>query len=583
MTWDREILSRSSPRVLRRIVWPVSAIVVVLVTASLVILARERSIDRQLAERASLDLVSLQGSLAEREIESAIATLLHFAEQDLLLGHLSGRVSRSEVEQEYLRYCRISGSLDQIRLIGPDGKERVRVDYRGGAPVAVTEQSLQTKADRYYFQRAWPLERSQVYLSDFDLNVEHGRTEVPWKPVLRVATPVFDESGEKRGILVFNYLGANLLDELARSAAPIAGWTALVNARGYFLEAPVPELSWGFVFGREPTFAQAHPEEWAAFERGTGESFLTAGGMLTTRKIRSGASLGAAVARTDLDLSVVSFVSNEVLYASSWRRFGFLLAGGLVTGLVAIALAVRLALSSALRARHEAELESSEQRLRALSTQLLQAEEDERKRLSRDLHDELGQLATAVKIDLERAQKTDDDGARKASIARAVSGTSRLLESMHRISSRIRSSTLDDLGLEAALLSFCEEFEERTGVVTSVDVDLGEVGIPEAVSNNLYRVVQEALNNVARHTTADRAQVRMWAEDGALCLLVRDEGEGFIPRATTLGRLGLLGMRERVELLGGRFRIDSEPSRGTRVEARVPLTAAPNGLAELRR
>jgi two-component system, NarL family, sensor histidine kinase UhpB len=142
---------------------------------------------------------------------------------------------------------------------------------------------------------------------------------------------------------------------------------------------------------------------------------------------------------------------------------------------------------------------------------------------------------------------------------------------MHRISTRIRSSVLDDLGLQAALRSCCEDFEKRSGVDTCVELEFSDTAIPDNVADNVYRCVQEALNNVFRHARAQRAWVRVCVRDGALQLSVADNGIGFDPAKREDRRLGLLGMQERAELLSGTFSIQSEPNHGTQIEIGIPL------------
>jgi two-component system NarL family sensor kinase len=172
---------------------------------------------------------------------------------------------------------------------------------------------------------------------------------------------------------------------------------------------------------------------------------------------------------------------------------------------------------------------------------------------------------------LKRALKADDGRVKDELTERALSGTTQLLESMHRISMRVRSSVLDDLGLAAALRASCEDFERRSGIETRIELDFGDAAIPANVADNAYRCVQEALNNVFRHARAQRAWVRARVQGGELQLVVADPGVGFDPRARDHARLGLLGMQERADLLGGTFEIHSEPGRGTEIAIRIPL------------
>ena len=270
-------------------------------------------------------------------------------------------------------------------------------------------------------------------------------------------------------------------------------------------------------------------------------------------------------------MKVVSFVPTAVLYSSSWHTFERLGLGTLLIAAVMFAIAWRLAYVGAVRENHERKIAASEKRLRVLSQRLLDTEERERKSLARDLHDEVGQLATAITIDLKRARKVENPDTKNELIGRSLEGTARLLDSMHRISARIRSSILDDLGLNAVLRSCGEDFERSSGVPVEVELDFEEERLPERVAENVYRIVQEALTNVSRHAQAEHVAVRVSQRNGQLDVSIRDRGVGFDPATSDPERLGLLGMRERVELLGGRFEIESAPAHGTVVRASIPL------------
>jgi len=466
----------------------------------------------------------------------------------------------------------MSGDFDQLRLIDEKGREMLRVNYNGGEPAALPVAHLQSKAQRYYFRQAIVLEKNQVYISPFDLNQEHGEIEQPWKSVQRLATPVFDDAGKKRGILVFNYLGERLLGRLNEIAAQGPGWTGVVNEDGYYLEGPDADRSWGFMFGKEPSFAADHPEAWEAIRDRQEGSFTTNEGIFDFRTVIPAGRLRTAADEFPIGMKIVSFVPTETVYEASTHTFRRMAIGALAVALVLFVIAVRFAFVGALREEHERKIAASERRLRVLSSRLLDSQESERKNLARDLHDELGQLATAVTIDLKRARKAQDPNTKDELIDRSLEGTAGILEGMHRISARIRSSILDDLGLSAALRACGEEHERNSETTVKVELDFAEERLPERVSENVYRIVQEALTNVARHARAKDVSVRVWQSNGQLEVSVRDQGVGFDLASTDPDRLGLLGMRERAELLGGSFAVQSSPEHGTVVEAMIPLT-----------
>ncbi len=546
-------------------------LLVFLVAGPTFVFFRDRVRDRDLVAQRGQEVTQLQARIIERDLETVMALLLHFAEQKVLLDFLEDRSTRPEIEAEYLRFSRVSGLFDQLRLIGVDGRESIRINYHDGAPKAVPAGQRQSKREREYFRDARSLRRGQIYISRFDLNVEYGRIEEPFKPVIRLATAVFGRSGEMRGILILNYLGRNLLDRLKSIASQVPGWTCLVNREGFYLEGPDPLRSWGFMFEREPSFASDHPEAWAAIRDQQKGSLKTDEGMFSFHTVASVEPLSVSSTDFPTGIKIVSFVDTDVMYAASWHTFERMLAGTLVVAFAMFGVAWRLAFIGAVREDHENKIAASERRLRTLSSRFLDVQETERKRLARDLHDEVGQLATAITIDLKRARMATVPEAKDELIERSVGGTEQLLDSMHQISSRIRSSVLDDLGFEAALRSCTEGFERTSGVPVESDLEFEEDRMSRRVAENVYRIVQEALTNISRHARANEVSLRVRQDAGRISIRVEDDGVGFDPATADPDRIGLLGMRERAELLGGNCAIDSSPSHGTVVEASIPL------------
>jgi len=544
---------------------------VALYAATLGLHVRERVSDRESVGTRALDAARMHCAILERELQSVASILLHFARQRSLERFLGEGAGRDEVEEEYLKLCAFTSMFDQVRVLDVEGRELLRVNDNAGSPAAVAAEGLQSKAGRYYVPRLQALRQGQIYVSPFDLNLERGTVELPWKPVIRLATPVRDEAGVRRGTLVFNYLGERLLERLSEVSSRTPGSTWLVNQDGHYLEGPDRERSWAFMFGGEPTFAADFSEAWSLIQTVERGSLETHGGIVafdTVDPLR-----GSPLPAEDflVGLKLVSFISDEVAHASSSRTLARLLVGNAIASVLLFLVAWRLTSVGLVRAQHESRIATSEARLRRLSSQLLASQETERKRVARDLHDDLGQLATAVTIELERARKSEDRAMRDELIERALTGAKRMLESVRRMSSTLRSSVLDDLGLEAALTSLCEEFEAASDVHVDLKLELGATPPGDRIAENAYRVVQEALTNVARHAGTPTVHVRVSSGAGGLEVEVRDGGVGFDPDEVDPERLGLLGMRERAELLGGRFQVASARGKGTTVTASFPL------------
>ena len=177
--------------------------------------------------------------------------------------NLPSRSNLDRVAANFAVYMNSQGSYDQVRWIDQTGRERLRLNFVDGSARRVPENALQDKSRRPYFLRASKLPKDAVYVSPFDLNVERGQIEMPYKPVIRLATPLFDDSGHRRGILVVNYLGQALLDSFVQAAGSGADRLMLLNREGYWLHGADPDDEWGFMLGNARTLAQRAPDVWA--------------------------------------------------------------------------------------------------------------------------------------------------------------------------------------------------------------------------------------------------------------------------------------------------------------------------------
>jgi signal transduction histidine kinase len=224
--------------------------------------------------------------------------------------------------------------------------------------------------------------------------------------------------------------------------------------------------------------------------------------------------------------------------------------------------------------RTEDALRASEERYRALSQQLLRLQETERRSLALELHDELGQILAAIRLTLRGRR-------RKGRLEEAVALVDKAIEQVRNVALALRPASLDDLGLGAALRAYLDLQAKRTGLDVRLEVAPLEERLPPAVETAAFRLVQEALTNVARHSGARRVDVELGVRDGSAEISVRDDGKGFDVRAARSraaagASLGLISMEERAALAGGRLEIDSGPGRGTTLRARFPLSRSPH-------
>jgi signal transduction histidine kinase len=217
------------------------------------------------------------------------------------------------------------------------------------------------------------------------------------------------------------------------------------------------------------------------------------------------------------------------------------------------------------------ESKRAEETLRDLSRRLIRAQEEERAMLARELHDDVTQRLAVLAIDAGRAELAMSDGPLAGLMRSIRDGLARLSEDIHTLAYQLHPSVLEELGLGEALRTECERLGRRSGVSLSLDLDPVPAAVGRDAALCLFRVAQEALNNMSRHAAPSSASLSLRQMDGGLLLAVRDDGVGFeIDNPKKARSLGLASMRERVRLVNGTLDIESSPGHGTAVVAWVP-------------
>ena len=275
---------------------------------------------------------------------------------------------------------------------------------------------------------------------------------------------------------------------------------------------------------------------------------------------------------------VISAAVDQDDALTPWQRVVRPVAAGAVLVVLLVLLTSLLMARSLLRQdQHQTERQHAERQLREtnrqlqeLSASLQNVREHERSRISRELHDELGQLLTGIRMEVswlggrllgEQQQLIDKVASIKGQIDQTIA-------SVRRISSELRPLVLDDLGFAAAASWYVDQFSARTGLPVKLVLAADDPQRGDAAATVLFRVLQESLTNVARHANATTVDVELRFADDGWVLSIRDDGVGFV--VAEGGGLGLVGMRERVQMLGGRFALTSSPGHGTLIEVRVP-------------
>lgn len=233
------------------------------------------------------------------------------------------------------------------------------------------------------------------------------------------------------------------------------------------------------------------------------------------------------------------------------------------------------------RERVEGELRESLVQLRALAARLQTVREEERTLVAREIHDELGQACTAIKMDLAsiRRKITKRQSRLWAKVDSGIELVDWMISTLRKIASELRPRTLDDLGLSAALEWQAQEFESRTGIRCMLVLPQEQPVLDSEHSTAIFRIFQESLTNVTRHAQATMVEARLEIQKDLLILLVQDNGRGFdAEKVNARATLGLVGMRERALLLNGELKIEGVPGSGTTVRLQIPLPPMPPAI-----
>ncbi|GFM37404.1 response regulator [Desulfovibrio psychrotolerans] len=289
----------------------------------------EASLRESLLKRRQSVHVDFVAKSTELELQSILQDLVNLSHQAGLQDYLAdfSEDYRRKLEAEYFAFIRNNRKYDQVRLLLLSGMEDIRVNKQRRGAAVVSRKSLQDKASRYYFVESKDLPPNNVFVSEMDLNVENGKLETPIKPMVRVATPCFDAKGDRKGVLMLNYLAQGLLDTIARSSELERSHTMLLNKNGYWLYSPHPEDAWAFMYPERQnrTFASRYPEAWSNIRDTLNGQFMHEGALFTFSTVHFLPPHDAQIALTSpIAWKLVSIVAPEqisLLIGTIYNRF----------------------------------------------------------------------------------------------------------------------------------------------------------------------------------------------------------------------------------------------------------------------
>ena len=247
--------------------------------------------------------------LAQKKILEQFADNI-YSDLNIILNHheLLNFVSTEQHESQkclvhdLIQFAKFEGIYDQIRYIDEQGMEKIRINFNNGRPVSVKKEKLQNKKNRYYFKDSIKLNKNEIFMSPMDLNIENGKIELPLKPMIRIGAPIFDKKGEKKGIIIVNYLSRNLVNVLSDEEATTPH-LMMVNKNGYFLKGLSRNEEWGFMYEdkKHLTFKNKFPDSWDLIKSSDKGSFINKLGLFSFNTIfpmkeKSKSSNGASTA-----------------------------------------------------------------------------------------------------------------------------------------------------------------------------------------------------------------------------------------------------------------------------------------------
>ncbi|MCP3686815.1 MAG: PAS domain S-box protein [Gammaproteobacteria bacterium] len=290
-------------------IWHLSfwyALVATLLLLAVIAIHYQLYVSSESARRADMELLNLEVGKTSiysdiSNIQSDVSFLARQAEQHGYFDSMND-MSQAILAQDFALFSDRKIIYDQIRLLDIEGQEIIRVNNNNGQAVIVDTADLQTKSKRYYYQEILQLQRDEIYLSPFDLNIEHGKIQIPLKPVIRFGTPVFNSKGGKVGVLILNYLGNRLLDNFRSATSNTAEHVMILNHEAYWLSHFNRDLEWGFMLDHDYTFATDFAQEWKIISTSPAGQFETDNGTFSYVTVFPG--LEVTSVSKDLDSSM---------------------------------------------------------------------------------------------------------------------------------------------------------------------------------------------------------------------------------------------------------------------------------------
>ncbi len=554
---------------------PLSLLVV---AAAYWIVQEQREVSLAHYRTEALHHVEGQVDRIQRFYRQGLLMVRGFSRDSAVLPALRGDSSaQDEAAKVFANILASLASLDRLCLLDTQGREILRVERRVGGVIRAPRHGLRNESHRDFVRQALRLSPGSMYISPLEVK-EQGQAGRSSNAVIRFVSVVGDEKNQHViGLLVANFLGSELLrQELDETGLP--GEHLMINAGSrWWFDHHEGRL---VVLDDETKLMAKYSldkERWRQLmHKGMGQ-VVDRGALLTIASYRPNG------ARDPMRAVIRPFPIQQ-----EWRIVSYVPLGtawmvpnlfGIVSGVLAVLILTGLFLL--LRVRYQLWIRESERQLQSmmrtnqrLLRQLFRVQEDERARLARLLHDEIGQRLTALQMQAEAVGKLCSTRLKDYAMAREHVNT--LQKGLHELVALMRDQLrsfrpppLRELGLTGTIRAHCDKWSRDTGIRCEkrLDSKADSMGYDDQIQ--LFRIVQEALTNVARHAGASCVWLSLSVVGDELLMVIEDDGKGFAPQQATEG-LGLAGMRERAHLLGGILRLERTSMGGTRVILHVP-------------
>lgn len=282
--------------------------------------------DKNFLEQNQAALVKIARDLTINELEQIVTDMKYLETSPLFLEYVNKGKEKNSVENEWVVFSDSKMKYDQLRYLDDQGNELLRVNYNNGRPETVPENLLQNKKDRYYFTETIKLGSGEIYMSNFDLNIEGNSIEQPEKPMIRFGIPVFDKNNVKRGVFVANYLGEQIRQKFLNLTDTTVGSLQLINKDSYWLAGPDKAKEWGFMYPERQhyNFKNLFPSEWERITKEKKGHFFTENGSFTfdtinpkeelQKILKKGDDTLSGIYTSDIQWIVVCHTSDKIFY-----------------------------------------------------------------------------------------------------------------------------------------------------------------------------------------------------------------------------------------------------------------------------